>query len=53
MTYSKAVLKVRQPIEGWFNWLIEKTDFQRAKKVRLPKGFLFMYFVNWPPLLFI
>jgi len=36
--FSKAVLKVRQPIEGWFNWLIEKTDFQRASKVRSANG---------------
>jgi hypothetical protein len=38
--FSKAVSKVRQPIEGWFNWLIEKTDFQRASKVRSTKGLL-------------
>ena len=38
--FSKAVSKVRQPIEGWFSWLIEKTDFQRASKVRSAKGLL-------------
>ena len=38
--FSKAVSKVRQPIEGWFSWLIEKTDFQRANKVRSAKGLL-------------
>jgi hypothetical protein len=38
--FSKAVSKVRQPIEGWFNWLIEKTDFQRANKVRSAQGLL-------------
>jgi hypothetical protein len=38
--FSKAVSKIRQPIEGWFNWLIEKTDFQRASKVRSAKGLL-------------
>ena len=38
--FSKAVSKVRQPIEGWFNWLIEKTDFQRASKVRSAKGLI-------------
>ncbi|MCK9219729.1 MAG: transposase [Bacteroidales bacterium] len=37
---SKAVSNVRQPIEGWFNWLIEKTDFQRANNVRSAKGLL-------------
>jgi len=38
--FSRAVSKVRQPIEGFFNWLIEKTDFQRASKVRSTKGLL-------------
>jgi len=38
--YSRAVSRVRQPIEGFFNWLIEKTDFQRASKVRSSKGLL-------------
>lgn len=38
--FSKAVSKVRQPIEGFFYWLIEKTDFQRASKVRSTKGLL-------------
>jgi len=36
--YSKAVSKVRQPIEGFFNWLIEKSDIQNASKVRSTKG---------------
>lgn len=36
--YSKAVSAVRQPIESFFNWLIEKTDIQRASKVRSTKG---------------
>ena len=38
--FSKAVSSVRQPIESFFNWLIEKTDFQRASKVRSTKGLL-------------
>lgn len=38
--YSRSVSKVRQPIESFFNWLIEKTDFQRASKVRSTKGLL-------------
>lgn len=38
--FSKAVSKIRQPIESLFNWLIEKTDFQRASKVRSTKGLL-------------
>lgn len=38
--FSRAVSKVRQPIEGFFNWLIEKTDIQRASKVRSTKGLM-------------
>ena len=38
--YSKAVSKVRQPIESLFNWLIEKTGIQKASKVRSTKGLL-------------
>lgn len=38
--YSKAVSTVRQPIESLFNWLIEKTDIQRAGKIRSTKGLL-------------
>lgn len=38
--FSQAVSKVRQPIEGFFHWLIEETDFQRASKVRSTKGLL-------------
>lgn len=38
--YSRAVSKIRQPIESFFNWLIENTDIQRASKVRSTKGLL-------------
>jgi len=38
--FSKAVSSVRQPIEAFFNWLIVKTDFQNASKVRSTKGLL-------------
>lgn len=38
--FSRAVSKIRQPIESFFNWLIEKTDFQKASKVRSTKGLL-------------
>ena len=31
--FSTAVSRLRQPIESLFNWLIEKTDIQRASKV--------------------
>jgi len=38
--YLIAVSKIRQPIETLFNWLIEKTDIQRASKVRSTKGLI-------------
>jgi len=38
--FSKAVAKVRQPIEAFFNWLIQKTDIQRASKVCSEKGLI-------------
>ncbi|WP_366185944.1 transposase [Flavobacterium ovatum] len=38
--FSTAVSRVRQPIESFFNWLIQKTDIQRASKVRSTKGLL-------------
>jgi hypothetical protein len=38
--YSSAVSKIRQPIEALFNWLIEKTDNQRASKVRSTSGLI-------------
>jgi hypothetical protein len=38
--FSKAVSSVRQPIESFFNWLIENTDIQRASKVRSTNGLL-------------
>ena len=38
--FSTAVSKVRQPIESFFNWLNEKTNIQRAMKVRSTSGLL-------------
>jgi hypothetical protein len=38
--FSRAVSTVLQPIEAFFQWLIEKTDFQRASKVRSTNGIL-------------
>ena len=38
--FSRAVSKIRQPIEGLFGWLIEKTDIQRASKVRSTNGLI-------------
>jgi Transposase DDE domain len=42
--FSTAVSRVRQPIEGFFNWLIEKTAIQKASKVRSSKGLILHIF---------
>lgn len=42
--FSAAVSRVRQPIESFFNWLIEKTNIQKASKVRSSKGLLIHIF---------
>jgi hypothetical protein len=38
--YSYLASKIRQPIESFFNWLIEKTQIQFAQRVRSEKGLL-------------
>lgn len=38
--FSTAVSKIRQPIESFFNWLNERTNIQRAIKVRSTTGLL-------------
>lgn len=38
--FSKAVSRIRQPVEALFNWLIEKADIQKASKVRSTKGLM-------------
>jgi hypothetical protein len=37
---NRAISRIRQPIEGYFNWLIELTNFQNASKCRSTKGVL-------------
>jgi hypothetical protein len=37
---NTAISKVRQPIESFFNWLIQKTSIQNASKTRATKGVL-------------
>ena len=37
---NTAISSLRQPIESFFNWLIEKTNIQDASKVRATKGVL-------------
>jgi hypothetical protein len=36
--FSTAVSKVRQPIEAFFNWIIQKSNIQNATKVRSTNG---------------
>lgn len=38
--FSTAVSRIRQPIESLFNWLIEKTNIQKASNVRSTNGLL-------------
>ena len=38
--FNKTVSSVRQPIESFFKWLIDKTDIQRARQVRSTEGLL-------------
>ena len=42
--YSKSVSAIRQPVESFFNWLIQKTSIQIASKVRSIKGLLLHLF---------
>ncbi len=38
--YNRLVSRLRQPIESFFNWLIDKTDMQRAGTVRSTDGLM-------------
>ena len=38
--YNRLVSRLRQPIESFFNWLIDKTDIQRAGRVRSTEGLM-------------
>lgn len=38
--WSRFVSSMRQPVESLFNWIIQKTDIQRASTVRSEKGLL-------------
>jgi len=42
--FSTAVSKVRQPVESFFNWIIEKSNIQNASKVRSANGLWFHCF---------
>lgn len=38
--FSSFVSSIRQPVESFFNWLIQRTDIQNASSVRSTKGLL-------------
>ena len=44
--FSKAVSTIRQPIESFFNWINEKSQIQKASKVKSSKGLLVHVFGN-------
>jgi len=44
--YNSAISSVRQPIESFFNWLIEMTHIQTASKVRSTNGLLSFVFAR-------
>lgn len=40
ISQNTMISRLRQPIEAFFNWLIEKTNIQNASKTRATKGVL-------------
>jgi len=38
--FNKTICSMRQPIESFFKWLIDKTDIQRASQVRSTEGLI-------------
>lgn len=38
--YSSAVSSIREPVEAFYSWLIDKTNIQRAQKCRSTAGLL-------------
>jgi hypothetical protein len=44
--YNSAVSSIRQPIESFFSWLIDKTHIQSASKVRSTNGLLSFIFAR-------
>lgn len=43
---NRAISTIRQPIEGFFNWVIELTGIQNAAKCRSTKGVLAHIYAN-------
>ena len=48
-TYSRAVSRVRQPVESIFNWIEDKTGIGTASQVRSYHGLLVHVFARLPP----
>jgi len=44
--YNKALSSIRQPIEAFFKWLIDKTRIQSANKVRSSAGLISFIFAR-------
>jgi hypothetical protein len=40
LLWSKFVSRFKRPIESFFNWLNDKTEYQDASRVRSEKGLL-------------
>lgn len=38
--FNHTIFKIRQPVESFFKWLIDKTDIQRAGAVRSTEGLI-------------
>ena len=38
--FNRTISKIRQPVESFFKWLIDKTDIQRASSVRSTEGLI-------------
>ena len=51
--FSRAVSRVRQPIESLFNWIEEKTGIQCASKVRSHQGLLVHVFGRFAAAMFL
>ena len=51
--FSRAVSRVRQPIESFFNWIEEKTGIQCASKVRSYQGLLVHVFGRFAAAMFL
>lgn len=51
--YSKIINSIRQPIESFFNWIIEKTGIQNASKVRSERGLVIHIFGRYAAALLI